>query len=301
MTPAQREQTSWSKDLCFSTSDAVRIAYRVDDFTDPWTIPQTIVLLHSAMSNARRLYALVPHLASKYRVVRMELRGHGDSEVPSPDRLLTLERLTRDVLELLDHLRTVKAHFLGFAGGGYLAQQVAIHYPERVLSILLFASRPGFKDSNAAGWIPGMKRKGLRAFLEETIEDRLPREHVSQAQIDWFLDEMARNDPEYVARYVLYMTTQYWMDDLAKIRCPTLIVAPGEESIGNASAYAQMQRLIPGSELLVYEGARHNIGDYLADRCAQDALDFLARNFPVGQPCGPTPSLPSPTSGFQRG
>jgi pimeloyl-ACP methyl ester carboxylesterase len=100
---------------------------------------------------------------------------------------------------------------------------------------------------------------------------------VSPAQIDWFLDEIARNDEGFVKRFVLYMTTQYWMADLANIRCPTLIVAPGGDAIGNASAYADMQRLISGSELVVYAGEHHNITDYLPDRCARDAAEFLAR------------------------
>lgn len=45
----------------FVTSDGVRIAYNVDDYTDPWRRPHTVFLLHSAMSSARRMYALVPH------------------------------------------------------------------------------------------------------------------------------------------------------------------------------------------------------------------------------------------------
>lgn len=263
-----------------TTSDGLRIAYQIDDFTDPWKQPRTLVLLHSAMSNSRRMYAMVPWLARRYQVVRVDLRGHGESQVPPPEQPLTLERLTRDLLELMDHLRVDQAHFLGVAGGGYLAQQLAIHHPERVSSILLFASRPGFKDSDAASWIPRMERVGLRAFIAQTIADRLPVEQVPPAQVEWFLDQMARNDEAFVKRFVSYMTTQYWMDDLAKIKCPTLIVAPGGEAIGNASAYGQMQRLIPSSELLVYEGARHNIGDYLGDRCAQDAMQFLSRKFP---------------------
>ena len=64
------------------TSDALRIAYTVDDYTDPWTAAPTVVLLHSAMSSSRRLYAMVPHLARRFRVVRMDLRGHGESDIP---------------------------------------------------------------------------------------------------------------------------------------------------------------------------------------------------------------------------
>jgi hypothetical protein len=41
-----------------------------------------------------------------------------------------------------------------------------------------------------------------------------------------------------------------------------------------------MHQRVPASELLIYEGGRHNIGDYLADRCATDALNFLQRHFP---------------------
>ena len=263
-----------------TTSDALRIAYTIDDYTDPWTTPQTLILLHSAMSSSRRLYAMVPHLARRLRVVRMDLRGHGESGVPRADQPLTLARLTQDVSELLDHLHVEAAHFLGVSGGGYLAQQLAIHHPARVLSILLFASRPGFKDSKGADWIPEMERVGLRAFIAETINERLPVERLGLAQIEWFLDEIARNDEAFVKRFIRYMTTQYWMNDLARICCPTLLVAPAGDVIGNAAAYAEMQRLIPGSELVMYDAANHNICDYLPDRCAQDALEFLDRKFP---------------------
>ena len=263
-----------------TASDGLSIAYCSDDFTDPWKEPESVLLLHSAMSSSRRLYPMVPHFARRFRVVRMDLRGHGESGVPRADQPLTLERLTQDVLEMLDHLNVTRAHFVGVSGGGYLAQQLAIHHPARVSSMVLIASRPGFKDSNGAAWIPEMERKGLREFIAETISDRLPVDEVSQGQIDWFLDEIARNDPAFVRRFVLYMTTQYWMDDLAKVKCPTLLIAPGGDAIGNASAYEQMHKLIQKSELVVYDVESHNIADYLADRCATDAMAFLTRNFP---------------------
>jgi 3-oxoadipate enol-lactonase len=267
-----------------AVSDGLSIAYRVDDFTDPWKAPQTVFLLHSAMSSSRRLYGMVPHFARRFRTVRVDLRGHGESDVPRADQPLTLERLTQDVLEVVDHLGVDKAHFVGVSGGGYLAQQLAIHHPTRVSGMVLIASRPGFKDSNGAAWIPEMERKGLRAFIAETIADRLPVGEVSRAQIDWFLDEIGRNDPAFVRRFVLYMTTQYWMEDLAKVKCPTLLIAPGGDAIGNASAYEQMHRLIASSELVVYDVESHNIADYLADRCAADAIAFLGRRFPEPAP-----------------
>ncbi len=264
----------------FVTSDGVRIAYYVDDYTDPWRGPQTVFLLHSAMSSARRMYSLVPHLARWYRVVRMDLRGHGASQVPPPDSELTLARLTQDLLELADHLEVKRAHYMGVAAGGYLCQQIAIHHAERVLTIVLVASKPGLRHSQAASWLPQIQQKGLRPFLAETMGDRFPA-GTDRRQIEWFLDEVCKNDLAFVSRFIVHMAGLYWMDDVVKIRCPTLVIAPGDEPIGNVEAYAEMKQKISDSELVVYEGGRHNIGDYLGDRCATDALAFLARRFPL--------------------
>jgi len=83
----------------FMASDGIRLGYCIDDFTDPWKEAPVLLLLHAAMGSARRYYAWVPPLSRHYRVVRMDLRGHGSSQVPPTDRELTLERLVRDVVE----------------------------------------------------------------------------------------------------------------------------------------------------------------------------------------------------------
>src|SRR5271154_2317554 len=160
----------------FTASDGVQLAYYIDDFTDPWKQAPTLLLLNAAMGSAKRYYAWVPALARHYRVVRMDLRGHGGSPVPSPDRALTLERLVGDVIELMDHLGCRAAHIVGNSAGGYLAQQLAMNRGEWVRSLLLFGSTPGLKNSQAPSWIPQIQAKGLRAFLAETLgADRLRR------------------------------------------------------------------------------------------------------------------------------
>src|SRR6185295_11000049 len=99
----------------------------VDDFTDPWTQPDTLLLLHAAMGNAQRWFKWVPRLARKYRVVRMELRGHGASQVPKPDQEFSLALLVGDALALLDKLGVDSAHVVGNSAGDYVSQQLAIH------------------------------------------------------------------------------------------------------------------------------------------------------------------------------
>jgi len=72
----------------FTASDGIRLGYCIDDFTDPWKEAPVLLLLHAAMGSARRYYAWVPPLSRHYRVVRMDLRGHGSSQIPRADRAL---------------------------------------------------------------------------------------------------------------------------------------------------------------------------------------------------------------------
>jgi len=260
----------------FTSRDGMKIAYYVDDFTDPWTRPDTLLLLHAAMGNAQRWFRWVPRLSRRFRVVRMELRGHGGSQMPKPEQEFSLALLVSDALELLDGLGVTSAHVVGNSAGGYVSQQLAIHHGARVRTLALYGSTPGLKHSHAATWIPLVKERGLRKFLADTIDERFDKT-ADPGLVGWFLDQAGSNDPAFVARFVLHMTTHDFMDDVGRIKCPTLIVAAGKEQIGHASAYGDMHRRIAGSELKLYDTAGHNICDGHADRCVDDLLDFLGR------------------------
>ena len=286
---------------CFTASDGARLAYYIDDFAEPWKAAPTLLLLHAAMGSARRYYAWVPPLARHYRVVRLDLRGQGGSEIPPAGNPLTLDRLVTDIVELMDHLSLRSTHIVGNSAGGYLGQQLAMNHAERVRSLMLFGSTPGLKNSQAASWIPQIQAKGLRPFLAETIAQRLPppwpiedapadrrvrrsrREgKVDPGLVEWFLDEAARNDPAYIGKFVLLMASYDWSDQLARILCSTLVVVPGAEAIGSTANYEPFRRLVPDVEMRVYDGAPHNICDAFPDRCAGDVLDFLSRRFGLG-------------------
>jgi 3-oxoadipate enol-lactonase len=262
----------------FTTSDGLSLAYYVDDFTDPWKAAPTVLLLHAAMGSARRYFGWVPHLARDHRVVRLDLRGHGNSQVQPADQPLQLDRLVADVAELLDHLEIPAAHIVGNSAGGYLGQQLAMTSAERVTSLSLFGSTPGLKNSQAPSWIPQIAANGLRGFLAETIRDRLPAD-ADPGLVEWFLDEAAKNDPAYIGKFVLLMAAYDWSDEVGRIAVPTLVVVPGAETVGSVANYEAFRRL-PDVEFRVYEGLPHNICDAVPDRCAADVRDFLRRRFP---------------------
>jgi len=258
-------------------SDGVGLSWRVDDFTDPWRAPRTpILLLHPAMGNYRRWYAWSPILAREFPVISLELRGHGGSDIPDESRPITVERLCDDVRELLDAQGVARVHLVGNSAGGYVGQRLAIEDPGRIETLCLFASTPGLRHSQACGWPAEFLRVGLENFVRATVADRFPPE-TDPALVDWFCRQTGANDPAWIARFVTHMASRDWTDDLPRIGCPTLIVAPGHEPIGHHNQYEVMRDLIAGSELLTYEAMPHNLGDAVPERCARDVLGFINR------------------------
>ncbi|MEP7206421.1 MAG: alpha/beta fold hydrolase [Casimicrobiaceae bacterium] len=257
-----------------TTHDGLAVAYAVHDFTDPWRRADTLLLLHAAMGNSRRWFRWIPRLARNFRVVTMDLRGHGASEIPAPDAPFSLGQLVDDARQVLDAVEAPAAHVVGNSAGGYVAQQLAIHHAARVKTLALFGATPGLKHSQALTWIPRIQEIGLKRFLADTIEQRFDR-NAEPDLIAWFIEQAGSNDPAFIARFVTHMCTHDFMDDVHRIGCPTLIVAAGREAIGHASAYDEMQARIPDATLVKIDTAAHNICDGYAERCVDELLAFL--------------------------
>ena len=261
---------------CFVTSDGLRVRYVVDDYTDPWRQADTILLVHAAMGSSRRFYAWVPHLARDYRVVRIDLRGHGESDPHGPEPI-TFERLVQDIAELLDHLGVGKVHLAGSSAGAYISQGFTSRHPERVTTLGCFAATPGMKTGTVdySAWVARIGRDGIAQFLRDTIRDRVDVQRAPPGFVDWFVNEAARTSVDTLARFVPLMASQDLTRELAGIRCPVLAVAPGGDPLHTIEEYRALERIVPDCEFVVLEGRPHNITDAEPDRCAAELLRFL--------------------------
>ena len=259
----------------FKASDGLQLAYSIDDFSDPWAQSQTLILIHAAMGSSRRLYKWVPILSRHFRVVRPDMRGHGETEIPGPGQL-SLERLTQDVIELADQLGVARFHIAGSSAGAIVAMRTTLDHPERILTLTNFASTPGLKNSliDMDKWVREIGAKGMRRFLEETIEERFPNV-ADKGFLGWFIEESARTDPELFARFGPMMKAVDFTDRLREIRCPMLNVVPGHDPLGAPGQYEVYQQHVPHCEFIVYDGLPHNITDSVPERCAHDLLRFL--------------------------
>jgi 3-oxoadipate enol-lactonase len=262
----------------FKTSDGVKVHYAMDDFTDPWVTPQTIFLLHAVMGDSQRAYRWVPELARHFRVVRPDMRGHGQSTVPA-DSALTPARLVDDVAELANHLDCATIHVAGASLGGIIALQLALDHPERVATLACFATPPGLRRHTRIDhdqWMARIKASGVRGFIEDTIAERFPP-GTDASFIRWFIDAASRTDADFLFRLIPMMREVDLSSRLQAIRQPTLAVVPGDDP-HIARAQYETLRAIPDCEFVVYEGYQHNIVDAVPERCARELLGFLAKH-----------------------
>lgn len=117
-------------------SAGVRIHYTDEGAGEP------VILIHGFAVNADlnwRRTGITDDLKKEYRVISMDLRGHGLSGKPHEAGAYGVE-MARDVTRLMDHLKIKKAHVAGYSLGGFIALKLAVMSPERLASVSALGS-----------------------------------------------------------------------------------------------------------------------------------------------------------------
>ncbi|WP_449400602.1 alpha/beta fold hydrolase [Chryseobacterium wanjuense] len=99
---------------------------------------ETLVLLHGFMENLSIWDDMEPHLSEKFSLLKIDLPGHGQSEILA--EVQTMELMAEAVKELLDDQKLEKVHLLGHSMGGYISLGFAEKYPKYLKSLTLFFS-----------------------------------------------------------------------------------------------------------------------------------------------------------------
>lgn len=249
-----------------------QIAYRIDG---PVTAP-VVVLVHGLLTDHRVWDAVAARLATSHRVLRYDLRGHGSSSAgPGP---CTMQTLAQDTVALMDSLGLGQVHLVGSSLGGMLAQQVAAHHPERLLSLTL--ANTAAVQPAAAAWqsrIDLVRRDGVAAIADGTLQR-------------WFTPAFAAGAGADVARMraILAETSSAGyvccaeavrdlaqLDLLARIRTRTLVVAGRHDQATPPTLSAQLCEGIQGARLVTLE-AGHQCALELPDAFCDAWLAFTA-------------------------
>jgi 3-oxoadipate enol-lactonase len=238
-----------------------------------------LLLIHGLMVSGAMYQPVLPALATHYRVIVPDLRGHGRSgPLPGP---YSVEQLARDLAQLLDDLHVDTTHVLGYSQGGAVAQQFAHDYPTRVRGLVLgctyaynMLSRRERLEGMLAPWfvrILGMRRLARLLFSGVGGGQRLPPETAH-----WLEGILAANDKTRMVAAVETMKafdSRPWLDQIA---CPTLVIAGAEDTAVPFAHAHMLAQGIPGAQLRVVDSAGHTLIWTHMDIFVQAVEAFLA-------------------------
>jgi 3-oxoadipate enol-lactonase len=199
----------------------------------------------------------LPALTSRFRVVRLEHRGHGRSPVPEgPYRIADL---AGDVLATLDELSLDRVAWCGLSMGGMVGMHLASEHPERISRLVLCCTSARFPD-------PTPWQDRIAAVAEQGTAPLAPG-IVSR----WFTSGFAAAHPDVVKRAEGWVADssdegyrascqaiEVWdhVDRLPAITAPTLVIAGSADLSTPVEPHARtIASGIPGAHLEVVEGA----------------------------------------------
>jgi (E)-2-((N-methylformamido)methylene)succinate hydrolase len=237
-----------------------------------------VMLIHGVGADGTSWDQIAAALAPAFRVLRLDLRGHGQSG--HIEGALALDDLVRDVVDVLDTCAVPAAHIVGFSLGGMIAQALALQHADRVQRLVLLsavAGRTAEERERVQARLAILREQGIAAI-------------TGAAQDRWFTPAfIARNPdlvqrrmlqlrenhaPSYAAAYTVFSTSDLG-DRLHAIRVPTLI-ATGEHDVGSNTRMARfMHAQIPGSRLEILPGLRHSILVEAPELITRLVRDFL--------------------------
>jgi len=261
--------------------------YRVDDHTDPWTSPRTVLLQHGYGRNSRFCTSWVPYLSRRYRVIRPDLRGHGESPVDfDPATGSTIEGYLGDVIAVLDELGIDAVHYCGESFGGIIGMVLAATHPERVRTLTLVSS-PVYQDqkaqdSFAAGFptrdealrtlgVPKWAKAiyGAPGFLPEGTDAALRA---------WYVSEIAKSDVEVLCGLYGLLRHASAQEFLPRIQAPVLGLYPTAGALASVEQEELLKKGILNLRMVHLPTRSHAILTLRPAECAGHLLEFITQH-----------------------
>lgn len=248
-----------------------------------------LVLLHGFTGSGATWSGLVEAFAADYRLVRIDLLGHGRSASPPDLGRYSLEHSVEDLRAILDRLGLERVDLLGYSLGGRVALNFAVTAPERVHALVLESASPG---------IPSAEERAARVRGDEQLAELLEREGIARFVDYWeniplFASQRAlppdvrarlrsqrlRGNPLGLANSLRGMGAGAMtplFDRLGDLNRPTLLVV-GELDAKYRELGETMRAALPDATLQVIANAGHAAHVEQPEAFARVVREFLDR------------------------
>ena len=260
----------------FLETDGARIHYEVEGSGEP------VLFVHAGVANLRMWDDQAGALRDRYRVIRYDTRGYGETETEA----VSFSNRA-DAAAVLDHLGAASAHVVGLSRGAVISLDFTLERPDRVRSLTVAAGGisgyespdeapeetwaeaerleeakdwPALADWETAYWVdgPGQRPERVPADLRARVHG-------------WILDTYRA---EKVAGTPQPLDPPAWerLDDL---RIPLLVMVGTVDDPGTQDSMRQLASRVPGTRLEVLEGAAHMLNMEQPERFNRILREFL--------------------------
>ena len=248
-----------------------------------------VVLLHGFMGSISSMRGIVGDLFHNYRVVAVDLPGHGKSLMPLDPQSFSMETAVELLWKTLADKGISKAHFIGYSMGGRVALSAGVHSAHKVASMVCLGTSPGILDPQEraerqqADWHKAdtLLADGLDSFVEAWLNQPLfesLRQRMSKREYKDYLQQRLANDSDNLALSLRYMGTGSMPPlhtSLKDAPFPCLWIA-GEDDQKYRSIALEMAQQMPNGQMAVISHSNH--ATYLENQAAtmRNIRNFLA-------------------------
>lgn len=231
------------------------------DLTGPESGP-VVCITHSLASDGGSWAEQVPPLLQAgFRVLRLDMRGHGGSDPVAGD--YTMSQLAGDVAAVLDALGLARVHYIGLSIGGMIGQAFALEHGDKVISALWCDTLPSSPSGARAAWDERMGIVRGANSLEPIGDPTMER---------WFTDAFKGKNPgrwKQIRETIAGTTPAGYLGcsagilnfdfapRLSSLRLPVLVVCGSEDPGTPASENRRLAGLVPGARYEEIPGMRH--------------------------------------------
>lgn len=238
-----------------------------------------LVLSNSLGSDHRMWDRQIDELATRFRVVRYDTRGHGSS--PVPDGPYSIDDLADDLIAVLDSLGVARAHIGGLSLGGMTAMRVAIRNPERVDRLALLCTAAQMPP--ASGWLDraaAVREAGTASIAEAVVSRWFTAEYqATQTEpIEYFQQMVAATPAAGYAGCCEAIAAMDQRDTLTSIAAPTLVIAGADDPATPPPMLAEIAEAAQQAHLLVVDHAAHLANVEQADTVTAALLTHLEKS-----------------------
>ncbi len=208
---------------------------------------------------------------AQYRIIAVDLIGHGASDAPADESRYTMASCTADLVALLDALDVERAALLGYSMGGRVALQFALAAPGRIEALVLESASPGIDDAGdrttrvAAdrALADSIERDGIEAFVDrwEALPMWATQAALPEPVRQRLRAQRLRNSTAGLANSLRGMgagAQEPVLDRLGELRMPVLLIAGEHDAKYRQLAYDMRER-IRDARINIVEGAGHAV------------------------------------------